>query len=1759
MKKLYLFIFTALSLLAVRGQEAAQPVRFANGVLTAENAFRGPWTEKGKITPSLYTGRYYVLLRFTELPSVAVRQQLEAKGIQLGAYIPSNAYFASVPESFNFSEAAAWHIHSAAVVPALYKYDRDIALSMADVKPLFQDPVAVGLIPGISRAEAETQLQSLGAVLVATKFNTPGVIFIRPGKAAIAGIAALPFVASLSRQSFKEKELNYNSTAMHGIGGLQSAWGQNLNGKDVVVGVGDNGEISTAHVDFSARVINRVPFPISFHGIHVSGTVSGGGILNPLYKGMAPRSTLISHWFSDIVTNAPVYVTDNNLVATNNSYTDADDSCGGAGAYDILSQYVDNQMRQNKTLLHIFAAGNDGEYTCSPYPDSFATVKSGWQAAKNVLTVGAVDSNYRRTDFTSRGPVNDGRIKPEIMAKGEWQISTRQNNTYGVNSGTSMASPVVTGAAALLNEKYRRLFGGATPRADLIKALLCNTAEDLGKHGPDFTYGFGMLNTRRAVAALEANQFFTGNSTGLPQSYPITVPAGVRWLKVMLYWADTSALPNAASTLVNDLDLVVTDPSSNPYLPLVPDATPANVQQEASPQADHINNMEQVVIEDPTPGTYNINISAFAIPQGTQDYVVTYQFDMNGITVEHPFGGETWVPGETENIRWTAFGDEGKTFTVEYTDDNSNWMTINNSVPADSKSIPWVVPSTVTNLGRIRVKRNASVYSDVSDTIFIVLGQPVISQTVPCEGFVQLSWTAVSGATSYDVMQLMGDTMTVITNTTSLNYLVKGLSSSTAYWFSVRAKNNAEHGRRSVAVTVTPASGTCSLPAYDNNFKAVSIIAPVSGRELTSSAFTGSEQVRLTIKNLDNAASSGTYQLYYQVNGGAIINESSSTVVAALGTTTYSFAATNAFLAPGVYTIKAWVKRTGDNEVLDDTTTITIKNIANPPLTLPVTDDFETATVKTYTTSTIGFDGIDKADLKTNTVRGRARTFVNTGFAHSGSKAITLDQFPYNAALNTDSLLMTYNIATYNTGNQLRLDFWYKNHGQANNPNNKVWIRGNDTQPWVYAYDLVYNQAAMGGWKHASVNINDVLDTVLPVQTIGTSFQVKFGQQGNTSANIPYPDLDQDDGYTFDDVQLQEVSSDIGILSVLSPAVNGCGMAGSQPVTLSIKNYSAATFNNVPVYYRVNNGAPVAGSIGTLLPGVNSYTFPAPVNLAANTSYTFDFWVDEPSNNYATNDSVLNYRLHTSALVNTYPYLEGFEAGDGGWYTGGQNSSWQWGTPGKQVISKAANGTKAWVTGLTANYQNREFSYLYSPCFDLSSLTQPVLSFSHIFLIEDATPTDYNWVEYSVDGVTWSRLGTNGAGTNWYNDPTGANQWRTSIPRWHVASIDIPVKGTAVRFRIVMSSNSALNTDGVGVDDIHIFDKALIYTGTSITGLTQTVSGSNWVHFTSGGRRVASINANGNNLGSTVVDGYPYSGTVRTRNSQYYLNRNIVIRPANQPAGYTTVRFYFTEAEAVSLINATGCGNCSKPADAYELGVTKYSGTAIQENGTLDDNFGGAYSYILPANTEIIPYDNGYYAEFPVSSFSEFWLNNGGINGNQPLPLHLIAFDVMKQGKQALLLWTTENEINTSQYIIERSGNGRDFTTIGNETALNSAGRLNYQHTDPLPFSGWNYYRLKMVDKDGHYSYSPVRKLNFDAAEEDVRVYPNPLTGGKLNITSTVNCRRLIVVDPAGRQISSVLLQGRLNQADLSGLAKGLYLLKIVTDNGTRTVKLSIP
>src|SRR5690606_13114767 len=243
-----------------------------------------------------------------------------------------------------------------------------------------------------------------------------------------------------------------------------------------------------------------------------------------------------------------------------------------------------------------------------------------------------------------------------------------------------------------------------------------------------------------------------------------------------------------------------------------------------------------------------------------------------------------------------------------------------------------------------------------------------------------------------------------------------------------------------------------------------------------------------------------------------------------------------------------------------------------------------------------------------------------------------------------------------------------------------------------------------------------------------------------------------------------------------------------------------------------------------------------------------------------------------------FPYLENFETDDGGWYSGGVNNSWAFGTPSSSKINRAASGANAWKTNLTGSHNGNELSYLYSPCYDLTGLSNPQLSFSVAIDIEDCGDADPQddpnelcdgaYVEYSTDGVNWTRLGAKGEGTNWYNKGFTSNHlWAVQdYTRWHVATISLPVVSN-LRIRFVLASDPFVNFEGIAVDDIHIYDSVYsIYDGAPFTSneINQSsVNGSSWIDFTDGGGLIASINPNGEDLGSTDARVFINTGPVR--------------------------------------------------------------------------------------------------------------------------------------------------------------------------------------------------------------------------------------------------------------------------------------------------------
>lgn len=253
-------------------------------------------------------------------------------------------------------------------------------------------------------------------------------------------------------------------------------------------------------------------------------------------------------------------------------------------------------------------------------------------AAKNVLSVGALNTDRSVISFSSRGPAKDGRIKPEVVARGANVLSTVPENSYLSLSGTSMSSPAVTGMAAVVTEQWRRTFNGATPRPAQLKAVLIAGTDDLGNPGPDYTFGFGLVNAKTSVDLIRADEGI-GNrirnftfAQGANDIWQVTlVNEQTQNLRALLVWPDP-AIPYlggddiAAKSLINDIDLSVVDPSGTTWHPWGLDRE--NVNANATRAANRIDNAEMVEIPNAAPGVYRILATGRSITQGPQEAVL---------------------------------------------------------------------------------------------------------------------------------------------------------------------------------------------------------------------------------------------------------------------------------------------------------------------------------------------------------------------------------------------------------------------------------------------------------------------------------------------------------------------------------------------------------------------------------------------------------------------------------------------------------------------------------------------------------------------------------------------------------------------------------------------------------------------------------------------------------------------------------------------------------------------------------------------------------------------------------------------------------------------------------------------------------------------------------------------------------------------------------------------------------------------------------
>jgi len=446
----------------------------------------------------------------------------------------------------------------------------------------------------------------------------------------------------------------------------------NLTGSGVTIMIYD-GTLVGDHKDFGNRIIQRDPNPQiegDDHATLVGGIVGGdGSASNGQFAGMAPAVNIST--FTQPPSSAQNFYTfpaDLNNDTQRGLSADIDLAtmsmahnvfhknaglCRYLGDYSEAAELIDKIVRGEivggRPLIFFEAAGNErspgkcNSTNSPPYP--FGTISSP-ATAKNSISVGAINSAVGTTSTaiglvsssSSWGPTDDGRIKPDIVAAacrndtGGPTSTSRPTST--VNNGyrqggcaTSFATPIASGATALLIEQWKKIQGSnSRPLPHTVKAILIHTAIDGGNEGPDFEYGWGALNAKAAVDLVTENKTIVVNQVDTHESDIIHfTPDGSDKVRVTLVWDDPSATPLSTPTLINNLDLKLEDPTGKIYRPFLLFLDPNNVER-LTFGVDTVNNVEMVE-GNPIAGieignTWKATITSPNVSTGHQQYTV---------------------------------------------------------------------------------------------------------------------------------------------------------------------------------------------------------------------------------------------------------------------------------------------------------------------------------------------------------------------------------------------------------------------------------------------------------------------------------------------------------------------------------------------------------------------------------------------------------------------------------------------------------------------------------------------------------------------------------------------------------------------------------------------------------------------------------------------------------------------------------------------------------------------------------------------------------------------------------------------------------------------------------------------------------------------------------------------------------------------------------------------------------------------------------
>ena len=849
-------------------------------------------------------GRYNVLVQFNEIPDSAVMVQLQQSGVQLGSYLGGKAYWATINatrsgkalnRTLNDSD-----VRSLVATKGEWKVTRAIAKGEVPRHARVGEKYGrytIRYAKNASKSTIQQDLKRAGATEV-TVYETIYEAECIGATSEIMRIAALPYVLSIAYRAPALEAFNEES-AIQARARLVAApstqlGGRMLRGEKIRVGIWDQNV--THHPDFGKRLHTEEYELPGDHGTHVAGTLAGGGFIDPMAQGIAPKAEVWAYNFG-MQSNGKQSCEEmreayaaHRLHLTSNSYgASLREKCGDYldFAYGPREEQIDQLSIDIPDLVHIYAAGNDQTYCKDESVARYgaAGYNTGTNRAKNIIQVGSVSRDGNISAFSSFGPQDDGRWMPIVCAAGNSVYSTLPGNGYGTMGGTSMACPVVSGVVAQLHERYTQLHPNERLRNDAVKAIIANTATDAGRAHPDFQYGFGIVNAERAVKAIEEERISLGRvKNGETITSRIALPKGCIGVRVLVTWNDPVAVKAHAygdTALVNDLDLRVML-GGKEYLPWVCSAKKDEVEQVAKRGKDKINNIEQVTlssVELTGASEIEVSVEGYRVVSGEQEFALTWEYVIDTPRIVIPYDGQIVEPGAMVQLQVDNPPEE---YTLELSYNGGKSYTPIGQATGEMLEFPIPANAPVTSEATLRlVGRGQDVV--MMDGYFIIAPRTEnvkVNLTRCTEDAWSIEWDKLDAAVNgYEVylgspnggFRPVGHTEHADENRLEVDYsTIKGLK---APYFSVgvRLDNTGQKaGRQSVAAA---ANTSMPLTLKSENFPYKETFMGYPSPHFTIESQGKNIQEAMVYRSAEGVAAGSNSLTFFAINRASTFNE----------------------------------------------------------------------------------------------------------------------------------------------------------------------------------------------------------------------------------------------------------------------------------------------------------------------------------------------------------------------------------------------------------------------------------------------------------------------------------------------------------------------------------------------------------------------------------------------------------------------------------------------------------------------------------------------------------------------------------------------------------------------------------------------------------------------------------------------------------------------------------------------------------------------